>query len=482
MKTTNHGFGNLSAWLLVGCSSAFLLVLAGCPLQSFSRLEEEALKNGTISVGAVRVMNYKDPCLIASRQRLINALYAMEANLTDANIMPQSYMSNENFFKLNMALNLNLAMLSAKADPNKTLAPLVMQDLNGPTGAFYDIFKGQEPRPSEIEMVGLRMAARKFIESEIEDLNLTNVYPVDCNYKRCVISLDLTAWVRGDAKAALVYVDLYPFKADDWCHKEANTVCSLNSDSNMWDSNDKINWNANNIKWNGKLSILGEGFYGNSLNNLTPPELTRKDGISNYIARLHGWLKRNHLCPRIVQVERMNPGEYSILANRDYEELGLQVSATHPAGVSAQIDAERAKKMNQFKAEVQQFNLAFVAGDLRAGWLFMPIKGLMRPTERKLRIVVDIPVHMKKLGVYVHKIFLDASLHPITQNTDFASQMDSLKQTRSLLTKTDKFYDDEQWNQEPMFYPLIKTRIRNLLYQGWSEEIVADIPYLIDTQ
>jgi hypothetical protein len=178
----------------------------------------------------------------------------------------------------------------------------------------------------------------------------------------------------------------------------------------------------------------------------------------------------------------MNPGEYSILANRDYEELGLQVSATHPAGVSAQIDAERAKKMNQFKAEVQQFNLAFVAGDLRAGWLFMPIKGLMRPTERKLRIVVDIPVHMKKLGVYVHKIFLDASLHPITQNTDFASQMDSLKQTRSLLTKTDKFYDDEQWNQEPMFYPLIKTRIRNLLYQGWSEEIVADIPYLIDTQ
>jgi hypothetical protein len=105
----------------------------------------------------------------------------------------------------------------------------------------------------------------------------------------------------------------------------------------------------------------------------------------------------------------------------------------------------------------------------------MPVEGFMRPTERKLRMVVDIPVHMKKLGIHVHKLFLDSDLRVIP-NTDFASQMDSLRQTRKKLTETDKFYNDEQWNKESMFYPIIKTRIRNLLYQGWSEEIVADIP------
>ena len=160
----------------------------------------------------------------------------------------------------------------------------------------------------------------------------------------------------------------------------------------------------------------------------------------------------------------MNPGEYSIFAKGDYSDFGLQVGAIHPAGVAAKIDAERTQQKNNIKAGVQPLNLTFVAGDLRAGWLFMPIDGPMHPTERKLRMVVDIPVNMKKLGIHVHKTFLGKDLRPIAQNTDFASQMNSLKLTRALLNKTDKYYDDEQWNQESMFIfphlPMMKRRLR----------------------
>ncbi|MGB7582448.1 MAG: hypothetical protein WBL85_08390 [Sedimentisphaerales bacterium] len=473
MKTANHGFKNPFAWLRAICCFSLLFVLVGCgestlPLANW--LEKNALKNGTISAGAVRITNYSDPCLVASRQRLTDTLYVMEANMTDANIMPQSYMSNESSFKLGLVLGW------AKTEVNSLSLP----DLNG-TNDLFQAMTNVQPKPTEIEMVGLRMAARKFVESEIEDLNLMSVYPVDCNYyKRYVISLDCTAWVCGKAKAALVLIDLYPYNADIWCHEEANNVYSLNSDINMWNSNGEIKWDATNIKWNGKLSILGRGFDGNSLKHLTPPILLHKadkDAISNYIARLHEWLADSKLCPRIVLVERMEEGEYLISTQGEYSGYGFRGGGALPLGMSASVEAEAEKKNAVKNATVQPCDLAFVAGNSRAGWLFRPStreQNSMSPKERRLRMVVDIPKGMTKVGIYVHKLFLDSDLQVIP-STDFLNEVANHWLNQWALFQSDSLYETLMEN-DPALYGLIKTRIRNLLSQGWSEEIVADIP------
>jgi len=66
MKTTNFAGSNTPAgvWVLYCLAFSFCFAFAGCSvLQTFSGLEKEALKYGTVSVGAVRVTDYNDPHL-----------------------------------------------------------------------------------------------------------------------------------------------------------------------------------------------------------------------------------------------------------------------------------------------------------------------------------------------------------------------------------------------------------------------------------
>lgn len=98
----------------------------------------------------------------------------------------------------------------------------------------------------------------------------------------------------------------------------------------------------------------------------------------------------------------------------------------------------------------------------------------MPPTERRLRMVVDIPKDLVKLSIHVHKVFLGPDLG-ILPGAILARQVDNLGRTRELLTEADQLYEKYKAT-EPGYYRLIKTRMRNLLYQGWAEEIPVEIP------
>ena len=97
----------------------------------------------------------------------------------------------------------------------------------------------------------------------------------------------------------------------------------------------------------------------------------------------------------------------------------------------------------------------------------------MPPTERRLRMVVDIPDKMSKLAIHVHKLFLGPNLR-ILPGASLERQMNNLNRARQTLTDGDDLY--EEYKKQPKHYRLIKTRMRNLLYQGWAEEINVDIP------
>jgi hypothetical protein len=484
MKTTNFTDRNSSAGVgvLYYLALVFCFTFTGCGdevLTNFSKLEEEASKYGTVSVGAVRVIEYDQKDLEESRKRLSNALLKMWKDVNDVNMVPQVYGADlaTKFFTAIIGLNLPKDS-KTETVPNP---PDTSTYLNGLSQAFNEMIKKNTPRPSEIELTGLRMAALKFIESEIENLKLSSVYPVDSdNYRRVVISLDLTAWVRGEAKATLVYVDLYPYKADSWCHRASKVLDKWLNDTN--EANEQIYAK----EWKDVTEEeLGAAF---CLSKMSIQKLPKKSTIKeadkrDLVAFCHNWLTKNKHCSRIVHVERMGQTEYSILAEGLYSGTEFQLGGIHPAGVSGSVKIGSGRTSKGLKAKTRPLSLAFVAGERRAGWLFMPSKteeeDKMPPTERRLRMVVDIPENASKLAIHIHKAFLDANFG-ILSNASFKKQMDDMDLARQILTQADKWYEKSEERDpscpSPGHYRLRKSRMRNLLYQGWSEEIVVDIP------
>jgi hypothetical protein len=464
MKTTNFADRNTSAGLrvLYCLALAFCFAFAGCALQIFSRLEEEALEYGTVSVGAVRVTDYNNRHLEDARGRLKTALENLRKEL--------------------------------EGDPNSHRAlSAAAEDLNQSSNAGDDssgAIEGQAPRPSEIELVGLRMAALKFVESELEDLELDCISPNEPNFRRVVISLDCSAWVRGKAGAALVYVDLYPYKVDRWCYEAAQIM------KEWWNEEEKARQKKTSLppsrkecyqdKWEKLIDKeLADKESGNAFKRLDKStrkmpetsEIEDKRDPGDWVAFCHRWLAKKKLFPRIVHVERMGKAEYLILAEADYSTTEFGIGAQHPVGVSAKWGVKTRKEAGLLTATVRPLSLAFVAGYRRAGWLFMPSKtreGRMPPTERRLRMVVDVPEKLSKLAIHIHKVFLGPDLGVIP-GAAFVKQVENLDRARQTLTEGDKLYKKYR-STEPRHYRLIKTRMRNLLYQGWAEEIVVDIP------
>ena len=334
------------------------------------------------------------------------------------------------------------------------------------------------------------MAALKFVESELEDLRLNCVSQREPNFHRVVVSLDCSAWVRGKAGAALVYIDLYPYKVDRWCHEAAQIL------EEWWQQEEiakreKRSLSASQLKiyqdrWNEmiKNELVGRKD-GNAFESLDlyTIEMPKKCDIEeerdpfDWVAFCHRWLSMKGLFPHIVHVERMGKAEYLILAESDHSLSKFEIGAAYPPFVSGELAGETGKRAARRMTSVQPLSLAFVAGDRRAGWLFMPSKtseGKMPPTERRLRMVVDVPQSLSKLAVHVHKLFLGPDLE-VLEGAAFSKQVENLDQTRRLLTEADKFYDKYK-EMSPGHYRLIKTRMRNLLYQGWAEEIPVVIP------
>lgn len=441
MSTTNLAGRNTSIWhkVLYCLALLFPLILAGCAdnvMSEFSKLETEALKYGTVSVGAVRVTDYDNEHLRKSREKLQEALENIRNELGHG-LRPSA-----------------VPVASEKPNPQK----------ESPEAA-----KAQALWPSETELIGLRMAALKLVESELEDIKLDCLTPTECGFRRVVVSLDCSAWVRGKAGAALVYIDLYPCNADRWCHKAANVLkCYLNEgilSPQRWEKLMK-----------GELACGYESFDLCTIEPPDPNKLSEEDR-SDLVAFCHRRLRKKNLLPHIVHVERMGAAEYLILAEEDYAGSKFGISGAYPGlPASAELGLESHKKEQLQTATVRPLSLAFIAGDRRAGWLFMPTKtreGRMLPTERRLRMVVDIPDNMLKLSIHVHKVFLGPDLC-ILPDASLAKQMNNLERAREVLTRGDDLY--EAYHEQPSYYRLIKTRMRNLLYQGWAEEILVDVP------
>jgi len=486
MKTTNFADRNTSARLWVLYCLALLFAFVGCSeeaevLRNFSRLENEALKYGTVSVGAARVTEYDTCELRKSRQRLRDALCRMRCKwLKDPKTAPQGYWADFASKYLAIIINLTKPKEESKlADPNDLST--YFKDL---ATAFHKMMKDQPPQPSEIDLIGYYMAAQKFVESELEELKLGN--PADPNFRRVVVSLDLTAWVRGKTKAALVYIDLYPYNADRWCDDAARILdCRWNELKCNKKNKKPKGRKYYEYRWN-KLTKENLQYAFKSLDQSKmqmPPDSEIKEVAPNdWVGFCHRLLNKKGLFPCIIQVERMGQGEYLILGEGTYSGTEFQLGGAHPAGVSGTLKVGTAKKTEGLTAKVRPLSLAFVAGERRAGWLFMPGKtteGRMPPTERRLRMVVDVPKEISKLTIHVHKLFLDSDLG-ILPGATFKDQMANLRQTRRTLIDTNKFSESSQAGESPHWFPrqyrLIKTRIRNLLYQGWSEEINVDIP------
>lgn len=316
------------------------------------------------------------------------------------------------------------------------------------------------------------MAAQKFVESELEELSLSE--STDQDYRRLVVSLDLTAWVRGEAKAALVYLDLYPYQADSWCHQAAKILKKISKKAKC--QKRCIKGSEYKKEWVDILEKELGAFAAGSIKNLEPP-LIPKTGLIDPVASCHRWLDENNLRPRIIQIERMGQSEYLILGEGSFSGSEFQVGGAHPSGISGSFKTETTGMSQELTAKIRPLSLAFVAGERRAGWLFMPGKttqGKMAPIERRLRMVVDVPKDMLKLGIHVHKLFLDDKLG-VLSNASFAKQIENLDHTRQALTDSDAYYEKYKAT-ELRHYRLIKTRMRNLLHQGWSEETVVGIP------
>lgn len=498
-----------------------LLVLPGCineALDTFSKIEVEASKYGTVSAGAVRVKDYNDPELKSARETFRKALVNIQERLiqdiNDFNSpsIPEGYEISRSYMKtfLELGFVIGKGQIPQKENVRKPEGQSSTEDDKFLQKMWDTIAnKMPMPKPNRIDLMARRMAELKFVESEIEDVNLSEVSPFYPKYRRVMISLDFTAWVRVKAGAVLVYIDLYPFNADAWCHKAANALEEvLKKEKKMEEEKKKESKKSENEKkweqllkeyekkreqllkeykkeWKEKLKHL-RGFPRKSIKSLKPPRI---EGQKDPVGYCHFLLVKHDLLPRIVHIERFSKSEYLTLGQEDYRGLDTWIGANLPKWLSAELGVQASKQTEQLKTSIRPLSLAFIAGERRAGWLFMPSKieaGKMPPTERRLRMVVDIPKDLSKLGVHVHKLFLGPDLG-ILPDAAFANQMAELNLTRWKVNKAEDWYGKYKVKEpllkglyyaSPKNWRLVKSRMRNLLYQGWSEEIVVDIPRL----
>jgi len=435
MRTNNFAQRKDSRRLPIVYCLVICFVLVGCTykiLNTFDGIEAEALKYGTVSVGAVRVVDYNNVELESAREELTKALKNMRKTLTATpDIAPQTFLLN--YDMKNRTFNLSLSgskEKSAQAGESKQSSQGQSQKeaLVDLSKIFQEMIKAQGPRPSETEMIGLRMAeikeGKKYTKEEVKKF-----------------LKEIKEYTEGDF-------------LKDW-----NQLIEEEF-KDGFKSLDELKKNEPNKKFRDK-----------------------EKGRGDWVAFCHSWLKKNEFFPRIVNVERMGKAEYLILAESDYRSTEFGIGAAHP-GIPVSVDTklQSAEQTQQVTASVRPLSLAFIAGNRRAGWLFMPSKtkdGVMPPTERRLRMVVDIPDKMKKLNIHVHKVFLCPKLG-VLPGAKFKKQMENLDKARRILTEADKLYkksiEGKPPCSSPRHYRLIKTRMRNLLYQGWSEEIAVSIP------
>jgi hypothetical protein len=499
-------------------------------VELFSELEREASQCGFITAGAIRVAPYDLGGLKDLRQKLIQGIDEMTADIKAA---PKPEMSAANLRATELLANLSL---SYKGFPDFSKAekpPETNQDLyKSLQGTLNDLFKASMQSnldANRIDIIRLRLGYLKYLDAEYANLRLTETFPLDENkYRRVLVSVQLTALVRREeAQGAMVMMDLYPQHADTWAHYTGRALKNIVDAKEKTEAEAKTkaqkakaegelkgepkaeeaakngkepdppekpeDWNDDvecqfQIQWDKYLPLLQQSFFPGA--KLRPFRMPSPEPMLDYEGWMHHYLISNGLLPRIIHVEPLDEGEL-------FNQLDLETSSTRLATALGTIlpktegvftGAYGSTAASGEKSQlVNPLSLAFAAGSNRAGWVFLPSKAhadspILRPTERRIRMVVDIPKGLSSVALHVHKVFTDESLRPI-KAAPFDKQLRKLNQARYLLSESEEDFPKDFTQLHPRDavratnfktttnWELMKSRMRNILYEGWSEAL-----------
>lgn len=371
---------------------------------------------------------------------------------------------------------------------------------SGNLDALKDLLKDMSVEPNRIDAQIYKLSVLRFLESERESLDLSDSNPVDSHYHRVQVTVSLTAWTVDPAVAALVYLDFYPYSGDWWCHKIVTKTKEEKNSARALNDEELKNRLQNRVAV--ANDELARTFSGSAL--LSMEDLLRWFDLSKTpsdpYTGCHGWLMEKYLLPKLVHVEPLGDSRY-VMINQGAEtshDIGLELNAGRYGKVDTGQKANDAELAKQ--AHIRLTAISFAAGERRAGWFFRgdSQSSSMRPLERRLRMVIDIPVNLKKLELHVHKLFLDKNNKNLAK---FPEQTRGLHSSRWLLDeieddvegklghdRCDTAIQEKRISRQEHCYPsetywqLTKSRVRNLISLGWSERLVIDVPETVPAE
>lgn len=474
---------------------SIVFVFAGCNGSLWNQINESetaATRYGTVTAGAPRIADYDNATLEASRERLRETIRKLRIEV-DTALKPEAtsaqWSERARYLKLGVDLGsiLKLPTPAKEGKPaNGTSGDDTARDGNGTTpknlDALKDILKDISVEPNRIDAQIYKLSVLRFLESELDSLNLTLSNPVDSeHYRRVQVSVSLTAWTILPAVSALVYLDLYPYNGDWWCHETVRKSKEAGKDE------ERLEQTSN--EQGKELKTIFSRVVPLPIDDLRK---WLNDPIDPYTG-CHRWLITNHLLPKLVHVEPLGDSRYVMLSQGEEtaHDIGLDVNA----GAYGKLRAgQKGSDSGLTKsADITLTAISFAAGERRAGWFFRgdPESRTVRPLERRLRMVVDIPWDLKELELHVHKSFQtkdNQHLH------SFLEQTKQLHNTRWLLNDIENDVDKNLGpslcetptpngppsRREPCYptetyWQLTKSRVRNLLSLGWSERLVVHI-------
>lgn len=515
-------------WLLASSS------LTGCcgkaeklsAIQSFSDLELNATRYGLITAGAIRAARFDLAVLKELREKQIKAVDELAKVFATP---PRPELSSAYLAISERLAALNLAYKRPpELEGTPTYEPQGPQPNSAIVGAMQstlnDLFKAAAESASteanRIDMARLRLGYIRYLDSQYDTLRLLETQPIPKDMIRLSLSVQLTAFVRGDqAKGAVVFFDLYPWRGDLWVHEAGHDLAKHISEVALRAEKEKTLQNEIGFwtevgerfepDWKKNLPILKKTFEG--------AESWPKPELANYVNRdpygaIHGHLESQGLIPQIVHVEPLDEGELFDDLNLvgSFRRGSLSLGAILEKIIGGfTLASGRSKEELDRSQRVNPLSLAFTAGNSRAGWFLLPSiipsgEGMMKPIERRIRMVVDVPKKLKRVALHVQKTFTDETLKPLPGGS-FVTQMREYNHARHLISfaeddfihasvpyplGTDSAYQGYKTPRriklgdevtETDFrsvtgWELMKSRMRNLLYQGWSEALSFKVP------
>lgn len=463
------------------------------PVERFSDVERKAAEYGFISAGAIRVAPFQ---LTAWKELRDKQLQAIDELAKEFKTPPKPEWSSAYLSVQDLLLNLSLFYKGVPAIGDGDKPPAANSELYSKLqSTLNDLFSkaldSVATEANRIDMARLRLGYLKYLDNQYENLRLLETLPLDrTKYRRVIVSVQLTALVRREAAAgAVVFLDLYPLRGDTWAHFAGRALEQELKKSQGADRTDEDVNAAFKAGWLKHLTMLERSFFDTKA--FGEYKVNDRDRLDP-IGAMHHYLAANGLLPKIVHVDPLDEGELfdQLTLTASSTRTGLSLGATLPnvsALASGAVGSTGAQ--GERSQQINPLSVAFAAGDSRAGWLFFPSQGnsnsaISKPTERRFRMIVDIPKSLKLVAMHVHKMFTDRELQPIAS---FREQLADLNLARQLLSQSEGDYPDVPTIRElndpvgpidfrsPAYWELMKSRMRNILYQGWSENLSFEL-------